>query len=107
MIIVTGYLDRVKTNIISKKKSKVFSKKKSKVSLSVSRLMAMDKNPLVRFLYPSSKNGSEVWRLIRVFAANGIYLIGLDLGDDNRFKRFLVSKCRYLSLIEFNPDGVL
>ena len=65
----------------------------------------VEDNPLVRFFYPC-KEGNSTLRTVRLIGADEKYLIGLDCGDKNRFKKFLRSKANYFTLVEFNPSAV-
>ena len=66
-----------------------------------------DKNPLVEFDYPNSRAKWElIHRRVRMIAADRGYLIGIEVSDKNRFKKFLKSKIRNLNIIEFNPTGI-
>ena len=68
----------------------------------------VDKNPLVSFFYPSSKlDFFPSFRTVRLIAANDQYIVGLDVGDNYRFKKFLVSKAMSLKILQFNPKALL
>ena len=50
---------------------------------------------IVEFLYPSSNRDGEeenVWRKIQVAEVDENYITGIDLLDNNKFKRFLLSR---------------
>jgi len=67
----------------------------------------VDKNPRVLFFYPQSKTPwNSQLRNVRVIGANDKYLIGLEISDKNRFKKFLKSKITDLQLQEFAPESV-
>ncbi len=67
----------------------------------------VEKNPRVRFTYPSSKDMYQILeRDVRVIGANQKYVVGLEISDKNRFKKFLKSKMNNLSLVEFSPESV-
>ena len=64
-------------------------------------------NPLVTFNYPSSKESwHHIPRTVRLIAANATYYIGLDVGDKNRFKKFLRRKASQFSVVNFNPEAL-
>lgn len=64
----------------------------------------VEKNPRVTFYYPSSDHpGYTYSRNVRVIGANEKYIVGLDIGDKNRFKRFRKDRMTNVQLMEFNP----
>jgi len=67
----------------------------------------VEKNPLVKFFYPKSDSPwIDEHRVVRLISANGKYLVGLEVSDKNRFKKFLASKVRNMTLAEFNPAAL-
>ena len=67
----------------------------------------VEKNPILTFAYPSSKDGGLKVRAVRLIAANHKYFFGLDMWDHNRIKKF----CRHrivgnTILEEFNPEAL-
>jgi len=65
----------------------------------------IEKNPRVRFFYPH-KDGPETLRDVRVIGANDKYVVGLQINDKNRFKKFLKSRMTHFTLAEFSPLSV-
>jgi len=67
----------------------------------------VENNPLVKFFYPMSK---EPWntmlRVVRVISSNSTHLIGLEVSDKNRFKKFKQSSIRDMSLVEWNSEAM-
>lgn len=68
----------------------------------------VEKNPIVSFSYPHK---DKAWyatpqRFVRLIAANEKYIIGLDINDGNKFKKFLRLKAGRMDVIEFNPEAV-
>lgn len=66
----------------------------------------VENNPRVRFTYPSKEWPWRGERNVRLIAADGKYLIGLDMGDKNRFKKFRRDRVAGLELVEFNSDAL-
>lgn len=67
----------------------------------------IEKNPLVRFSYPSSKEPwTTVEREVRVIGANGTYIVGVQLNDKKGYKKFLRSKMFNFRLVEFSPESI-
>ena len=71
----------------------------------------VEKNPLVRFYYPSSKTGVNTWRTVRLISATPYYMVGLEvIREDNKlryqYKKFCSPKVGDFSLLEFNPKGM-
>jgi len=96
----------------------VFGGKKSfsvapKVAVKLKRAKAkkqhpVEKNPLVMFRYPSSK---EPWvqtlRQVRMIGANDTYIIGVQVnGPKAHFKKFRRDRMSALQLLEFNPSAI-
>jgi hypothetical protein len=79
-------LEKVKDQVIKEKPEK--------------KVHPVEKNPLVQFYYSSKL------RTVRVIAANCSYIIGLDLDDKNRFKRFRQNKISDFNLLEFNLTSI-
>jgi hypothetical protein len=72
---------------------------------------AVEKNPLVRFYYPSSKTGLNTWRTVRLISATSKYVVGLEItqGKDKphyQYKKFSREKAGNFSLLEFSPDSM-
>lgn len=71
------------------------------------RVAAVEKNPLVTFNYPI---GKEPWnqktRTVRVISATPKYIVGLEVTDKNRFKKFLASKASSLKLTEYSTGSM-
>ena len=65
----------------------------------------VEKNPRVRFFYPH-KDGPETLRDVRVIGANDKYVVGLQINDKNRFKKFLKARMTNFTLAEFSPLSV-
>ena len=66
----------------------------------------VEKNPLVQFYYPNSKNnGLHSHRSVRLISADHNYYVGIEILPDNKFafKKFLKAKARQFSVLEFNP----
>ena len=68
----------------------------------------VEKNPLVRFYYPSSKTGLNTWRTVRLISATSKYVVGLEItqGKDKpryQYKKFSREKTGNFSLLEFSP----
>ena len=61
----------------------------------------IEQNPLVKFWYYSSKSGCDVLRTVRMISANEFYIIGLQVNDKNRFKRFRRDRIVNFELLEF------
>lgn len=67
----------------------------------------IDSMPLVRFIYRSNSNASYyTTREVKLIAADDKYLIGLDVFDNNQFKKFLRSKIFEFELLTFNLDAI-
>jgi hypothetical protein len=66
----------------------------------------IEQNPLVCFFYYSSALGYDTHRVVRVISANEFYLIGLQVNDKNRFKRFRRDRISGLKLEEFAPASM-
>jgi len=66
----------------------------------------IEQNPLVKFWYYSSKSGCDVLRTVRMISANEFYLIGLQVNDKNRFKRFRRDRIVNFELLEFAPASM-
>ena len=67
---------------------------------------AVEKNPLVQFYYPSSKNnGIPSLRSVRLISADRNYYVGLEILPANKFafKKFFKCDARQFSVLEFNP----
>jgi len=80
-------------------KRKVIKKDPKKVN-------PIEKNPLVVFSYPSKELPSKL-RRVRLISADGKYLIGLEVSDHNRFKKFLRTRITStIQLVEFNPTAM-
>lgn len=71
----------------------------------VKKVHPVEKNPLVKFFYPH-KDGPATHRVVRLIGANAQYIVGLQVNDKNRFKKFSRSKVQNLSLVEFSPLSV-
>ncbi len=71
------------------------------------KVAAVEKNPLVSFFYPKhNDNGVSLERKVRLISSNGKYIIGLEVTDKNRFKKFLATKAKHLKLVEFNVQAL-
>ncbi len=67
----------------------------------------VEKNPRLQFFYPSSKRPEvNQFRDVRVIGANAKYVVGLQINDKNKFKKFLKAKMRVVNLAEFSPESV-
>jgi hypothetical protein len=66
----------------------------------------VENNPLVNFFYPEHGDGPDKYRLVRLISADERYLLGLDVYDKNRTKKFLRENVRDLKLLEFNPAAL-
>lgn len=64
---------------------------------------AVEKNPLVHFLYPSSQYSWDTLRSVRLIHADNKYYTGLEILPDNKFKfkKFLKAKARQFQVIEY------
>jgi hypothetical protein len=67
--------------------------------------LPIESNPLIRFSYPS-KDGFWTERVVRLISANSTYYLGLDVGDKNRFKKFLRNRANKVELMEFNSEAM-
>lgn len=64
----------------------------------------VEKNPRMSFYYPISDTPwNSSLRDVRVIAVNEKYVVGLQINDKNRFKRFLKKRMTNVQLTEFNP----
>lgn len=91
------------------KKAYVYHRKTivSLVEAKKTKVAAAEKNPLVTFSYPISKQPwNEKLRKVRVIAANSKYIIGLEVSDKNRFKKFLKTKTSQMSLVEYSTGSM-
>ena len=71
----------------------------------------VEKNPMVRFFYPSSKTGLNTWRTVRLISATSKYLVGLEVKTEGtkikyNYKKFCQPKVGNFSLLEFNPKSM-
>lgn len=76
----------------------------------------IEKNPLVKFFYPSSKSFGDKQRLVRLISANGMYVVGLEISNyktpkgeirqRHQFKKFRQSKVQNMQLVEFAPESM-
>jgi hypothetical protein len=75
--------------------------------LAKKKVNAIEKNPLVTFAYPVSTCPSiRSIRSVRLISANDKYLVGIEISDKNRFKKFLVSKTSSLKVTEFHTGSM-
>lgn len=70
------------------------------------KALPIEQNPLVKFFYHSNALGYETHRVVRVISANEFYLIGLQVNDKNRFKRFRRDRISAMQLVEFAPASM-
>ncbi len=64
-------------------------------------------NPRVTFFYPHKDGQMQMTqRDVRVIGANEKYLVGLQINDKNKFKKFLKHKMSNTQLVEFSPESV-
>ena len=84
----------------------------NKVRAKAKTKAAVEKNPLVSFRYPKSK---EPWnptsRKVRLISANPKHLVGLEIikvGDRTKYqyKKFSQDKVALFKLEEFNPESM-
>ena len=71
----------------------------------------VEKNPMVKFFYPSSKTGQLQHRVVRLISATPDYMVGLEIISDQaktryRYKKFCQSKVQHFRLVEFNPKSM-
>jgi hypothetical protein len=67
----------------------------------------IEKNPLVRFSYPSSKEPwTTVEREVRVIGANPTYIVGVQLNGKTGYRKFLRCKMFNFRLVEFSPESI-
>jgi hypothetical protein len=65
------------------------------------------KSPLVTFYYPSRENHlTFTRRSVRLIAADAKYVIGLDVNDKFKFKKFLRKKASMIEVVEFNVNAL-
>lgn len=95
-------------DIIAKKRKIVITDVRKK-TVAKKKEHPVEKNPLVKFQYPSkSKDYGYGYREVRLISANGKYLVGLDINDNNRFKKFRRDRImRGIDLLEFNPKALV
>jgi hypothetical protein len=78
-----------------------------KSTVPVKKEHPVEKNPLVHFNYPSS---NICWhspeRIVRLIAVNRKYIVGIEVSDKNKFKKFLRSKATGFKIVEFNPTAI-
>ena len=77
---------------------------------------AVEDNPVLHFLYPSSKFGYETFRAVKVIASNQSHLIGLETSNfrtpsgeivqRHQFKKFCWAKMRDTRM-NFQPEKLL
>ncbi len=78
-----------------------------KVAAKRKKVHPVEKNPRLQFFYPSSKRPEvNQFRDVRVIGANAKYVVGLQINDKNKFKKFLKAKMRVVNLAEFSPESV-
>jgi hypothetical protein len=91
---------KLKQYVYYRMKSVVDAKREKKVS-------AVDKNPLISFTYPVSREPwKETKRQVRLISANEKYIVGLEVSDKNRFKKFLSSKASSLKMLEYSSSSM-
>jgi hypothetical protein len=68
----------------------------------------VEKNPLVSFYYPNSKDGQSTHRMVRLIGANRKHYIGVEVtaGKRAHFKKFLRCNATYFIIHEYNPESV-
>ena len=65
------------------------------------------KSPLVTFFYPSRENPTNFTRRsLRMIAGNSKYIIGLDVNDKFKFKKFRRDKASMVEVVEFNVNAL-
>lgn len=92
----------------------VFSQKvRAKVARSRAKKAAVEKNPLVTFYYPMSKQPwNSQLRQVRLIAASATHLMGLEMTKVEgrtkyHFKRFCQPKVSEFKIQEFNPSALV
>ena len=83
----------------------------NRVQKRAARTLAIRKNPLVRFFYPSSKDGLLVPREVRLISATPTHIVGLEVTkNENKtryhFKKFCQTKAIGFRMMEFNPNSM-
>ena len=83
----------------------------SRVQKRAARTLAIRKNPLVKFFYPSSKTGLVVPREVRLISATSTHIVGLEVTKVNErtkyhFKKFLQAKATQFRMASFNPTSM-
>jgi len=73
----------------------------------VKKVHPVEKNPLVKFRYPKSESSWELpYRTVRLISANEKYLVGIEISDKNKFKKFLRKKASSFEFLEFNKESM-
>jgi len=89
------------------KQRKIVITEVRKKAVAKKKVNPVEKNPLVKFQYPRKDYGYG-YREVRLISANGKYLVGLDINDKNRFKKFRRDRIPDdIQLLEFNPKALV